>query len=82
LREELLKVCKVLEFGQDVAERYYKVIEALEEKKPTQSPLYGVGLGAEMGMRCSREAQQALTVFRRELESAVDRVTTTTGDSE
>ncbi|EKM82074.1 hypothetical protein AGABI1DRAFT_105434 [Agaricus bisporus var. burnettii JB137-S8] len=77
LREELEKVFKVLDLAQQLAEQYSKILEALSEGKPTQRPLYYVNLGAYAGRQCSEKAMKAMSVFRRELESAVSRVTAT-----
>ena len=50
----------------------------MKEKNLTQDAMYDVGLGAEMGMRCSNEAEQVFFSFRQELEKVIDRVTTVT----
>lgn len=77
-----MKVFKVLEYAQEVAQRYYKVIEALEGGKPALEVLHDVGFCAQIGMQYSEEGQQAMSVFRRELEKSIERVTATTGGSE
>ncbi|KAF7770704.1 hypothetical protein Agabi119p4_6678 [Agaricus bisporus var. burnettii] len=74
-RENIQKSFTVLHIAQRVAQEYFRVLEALSEKKPTQELLVEVNLEARTGVECVKEAQQAMTVFRRELESAVSRVT-------
>ena len=81
LRDELKKVFGVSLLAQELAENYNKLLKALEEKKPTQSFLYKVHIKALGCVHHSEEGQQALSVFRKELEKAAERVTAITGAS-
>lgn len=74
---ELHRVFEVLYTAQTVALQYSRVLEALSEGKSTQDLLYNVHVDAFWGKLTSKEAQEAMTVFRRELESAVTRVAAT-----
>ncbi|EKM82080.1 hypothetical protein AGABI1DRAFT_126429 [Agaricus bisporus var. burnettii JB137-S8] len=74
---ELYGVFRVLYIAQTVALQYFRVLEALSEGKSTQDPLYNVYADAFWGKRISEWAQEAMTTFRRELESAVSRVAAT-----
>ncbi|KAF7771074.1 hypothetical protein Agabi119p4_7048 [Agaricus bisporus var. burnettii] len=77
LRKELRKAFKVLHFAQEAALAYSKIIEALSERKSTQDAVYNVHRAAYTGRRCAEKAQEGMTVFRSELESAVIRVSAT-----
>ncbi|KAF7771072.1 hypothetical protein Agabi119p4_7046 [Agaricus bisporus var. burnettii] len=74
-REKIQRSFRVLHLAQQVAYEYSKVLKALSEKKPTQELLLEAHIQAHTGMGCSKEAQQAMSAFRRELESAVSQVT-------
>ncbi|EKM82073.1 hypothetical protein AGABI1DRAFT_126422 [Agaricus bisporus var. burnettii JB137-S8] len=77
LRQELLNAAWPLHFGQEVAERYSRVLEALSERNPTHDPLYKFYLSATGAAYHSEEAQKAMSVFRDEFASAVSRVRAT-----
>ncbi|XP_006462202.1 hypothetical protein AGABI2DRAFT_119062 [Agaricus bisporus var. bisporus H97] len=74
-RQELQKAFKVLQIAEKVAQLYSKLLKAISEKEPTPDPLYDVYIGTYEGMEYSKEAQEAMNVFRGELESSVRRVT-------
>jgi hypothetical protein len=81
LTAALLTVFRVLTLARNVAKRYLRVLEALEEKKQAQAALYEFYFLAAIVKYDMESNHEAMFTFVTEFERAVQHVTTTTGAS-